>query len=104
MATVQTDYGNVSENVPTTRPKVTAGVTEIGSARRIVFDDTERARGVARQLAALLGCSPDDFGYGEQPGKPIEIEIEIEDTIIECALAIAHLCEGLPLRPRPADG
>ena len=46
-------------------------------------------------------CSPDDFGYGNEEGKPVEIFME--ETIIECALAVAHLKLGLLLPPRPAE-
>ena len=73
----------------------------MGARHQITFDDSNQAREVAKALANLLCCSPDDFGYGARQGKPVEILME--ETIIECALAIAHLTLRLPLPPRPAE-
>ena len=100
MSTVQTTYGNVSENVKTTRPRVESDTFTEGGAFTITFEDDQRAKHVAMELAQLLGCSPDDFGYGEKEGKPLPISIE--EMIIECAIAIAHLRLRYPLPPQPA--
>ena len=100
MSTVQTTYGNVSDNVKTTRPKVESDTLMEGGAFTITFEDDQRAKDVGMELAKLLGCSADDFGYGEKEGKPLPISIE--ETIIECALAIAHLRLNYPLPPQPA--
>ena len=98
MSTVQTTYGNMSDNVKTTRPTVESDTVMEGGAFKITFEDDERAKDVAMELARLLGCSPDDFGYGTKEGRPLPISIE--ETIIECALAIAHLRLRYPLPPR----
>ena len=96
MAVVQKTYGNMSDNVKTSRPKVES---RSDGKFRIAFDDDKRARDVAVELARLLFCSPDDFACGDREGKPIYICAE--DTIIECALAIAHLRLRYPLPPQP---
>ena len=80
MSTVRDTYGNMSENVKTTRPRVESGTVMEGGAFKITFEDDERAKDVAMELAKLLGCSPDDLGYGEQEGKPVPISIE--ETIL----------------------
>lgn len=85
----------------TTRPRVDSSGGTMGAEHRISFDGSNQAREVAKELAKLLCCSPEDFGYGNQEGKPIEILME--ETIIECALAVAHLKLGLLLPPRPAE-
>ena len=98
MSTVQTTHGNMSDNVKTTRPTVESDTVMEGGAFKITFEDDERAKDVAMELAKLLGCLPDDFGYGAKEGRPLPISIE--ETIIECALAIAHLRLRYPLPPR----
>ena len=101
MSVVQKDYGNVSEKVKTTRPRVKSGACHYAEEVRVAFEDCKDARAVADELARLLDCSPTDFGYGEQEGTPVDICVE--DAIIECALAIAHLKLSLPLPRRPAE-
>ena len=76
MSTVQTTYGKMSDNVKTTRPTVESDAFMEGGAFKITFDDDERAKDVAMELARLLGCSPDDFGYGAKEGRPVPISIE----------------------------
>ena len=97
MSTVQTTYGKMSDNVKTTRPTVESDAFMEGGAFKITFDDDERAKDVAMELARLLGCSPDDFGYGAKEGRPVPISIE--EAIIECALTVAHLRLRYPLPP-----
>ena len=97
MSTVQTNYGNVSDNMKSTRPRLESHFAYDGGDFEITFEDDERARNVARELAKLLDCSPDDFGYGEQNGQPVNVLLT--RTIIECALAIAHLKLAYPLVP-----
>ena len=91
------------ENQPdtTTRPRVDSSGGTTGAEHQITFDGSNQACEIAKELAKLLHCSPDDFGYGNEEGKPIEILME--ETIIECALAVAHLKLGLLLPPRPAE-
>lgn len=98
MSTVQTTYGNMGDNVKTTRPTVESTTFMEGGTFKITFEDHERANHVAMELAKLLCCSPDDFGYGAKEGRPLLIAIE--KTIIECALALAHLRLQYPLPPR----
>ena len=98
MSVVQNTYDNMSDKVKTSRPRVESRSS--GEEFRIAFDDDKRARDVAEELAQLLFCSPDDFAYGDREGKAVYICAE--DTIIECAIAIAHLRLGYPLPPRPA--
>ena len=99
MSTVQTTYGNMSDNVKTTRPTVESDTFMEGGAFKITFEDDERAKDVAVELARLLGCSPEDFGYGGAKEGSL-VPISIEEAIIECALAVAHLRLQYPLPPR----
>ena len=99
MSPVQTDYPENHRPTTTTRPRVDSVFSTSGADQRITFDDSSQARQVADELAKLLCCSPDDFGYGDREGRPIEISIE--ETIIECALAIAHMRLRLPLPSLP---
>ena len=99
MAVVQSTYGNMSDSVQSTRPRVEReGDTDSGGGLKITFDDHPRVPEVAAEIARLLGVSPEEFGYGDKAAKPIEIVLE--KAIIECAITLAHLRlrEYLPLK------
>ena len=100
MSVTESQYTENQPGTPT-RPRVDSSGATMGAEHQITFDGSNQAREVAKELAKLLYCSPDDFGYDNQEGKPIEILME--ETIIECALAIAHLKLGLLLPRRPAE-
>ncbi len=99
MSAVQTSYDRPKPS--STRPRVDMSTVTGTAEVTISFDDSRKSREVAVELARLLGCSPEDFGYGEQAGKPVSFDLE--EALVELALTIAHLKCRLWLPPKAED-